>query len=55
MKTTDVIIKCPKCDTVQDAKVQHTTPFYTYIHTCKKCGYVIMESEFNIVENKTNK
>lgn len=40
-------IRCPECDKLQVARVQHTVPFYTFIHTCEKCGYVIMESEWN--------
>lgn len=40
-------IRCPKCNKLQLAKVRHTTPFYTFIHNCEKCGYTIMESEWN--------
>jgi len=40
-------IRCPDCNKKQSAKVKHTLPFYTFIHTCEKCGYVIMESEWN--------
>jgi uncharacterized Zn finger protein len=41
----DLII-CPECSTTQEAIVLHTVPFYSYVHTCVKCGYVIMESEW---------
>lgn len=45
-------IKCPSCDKVQIAIVNHTTPFHTYIHECISCNYVIMESEWDAL--KTN-
>lgn len=48
---TPQMIKCPSCDTVQAAIVDHTTfPFSTYIHYCEKCEYIIMESEWDLVE-----
>lgn len=40
-------ITCPECETLQTAKVEHTVPFPTYIHECKKCKHVITESEWN--------
>ena len=46
---TPIIIKCPACDAVQGAIVEHTVPFGTYIHHCENCKYIIMESEFNII------
>ena len=46
-------IKCPECGRVQFAKVEHTFPFYTYIHTCKKCSHVIMESEWIMLSKGT--
>jgi len=48
MKTEEFIkIKCPQCGHVQDARVKKTLPFYTYIHICEKCNYVITESDFD--------
>ena len=49
---TAVIIKCPECESVQDAIIEHTIPFYTYIHQCERCNYIIMESEFNQINKK---
>jgi len=49
-KQTTVSIKCPECNEFQNAKVIHSEPFYTYIHTCIKCEYIIMESEWNEVK-----
>lgn len=48
-------IICPECKEVQKAKVAHSIPFYTFIHTCVKCKYLIMESEWNKVEIKETK
>ena len=51
MKTGEhVKIKCPRCGNVQNARVKKTLPFYTYMHICKKCGYVITESEWDEVK-----
>lgn len=43
------LIYCPDCDSIQEATVQHTVPFWTYFHICTNCQYVIMESEWNRV------
>lgn len=44
------IIICPNCKTEQKAKVLHTDPFNSYVHTCK-CGFIITESDWEEVEN----
>ena len=51
---TKVRIKCPECGTMQDAIVEHTLPFSTYVHFCEKCGYVIMESEWEEIKEPKN-
>ena len=43
-------IICPECGLIQYAKVEDTIPFPTYIHKCEKCEYIIMESEWQRVE-----
>ena len=43
-------IKCPQCGHVQKAKIRKTFPFYTYIHYCEKCNYVITESDWNEIK-----
>jgi len=43
-------IKCPSCEKLQDATVEHTAPFWTYIHFCEHCEYMIMESEWETVK-----
>lgn len=48
---TNVRIKCPECGTIQDAIVEHTFPFSTYVHHCENCGYVIMESEWEEIKD----
>lgn len=50
MKTHKEHIWCPNCGKHQVAKVEHTNPFWTYIHECITCGYTIMESEWNKVQ-----
>jgi len=40
------LIVCPNCDLEQVAMVEHTIPFYSYVHICNECGYTIMESEW---------
>jgi rubredoxin len=40
-------IECPECHLVQEAKVGHGIPFNSYVHECKNCKYIIMESEWN--------
>ena len=46
MEYHEETIICPKCGKVQVAKVEHTAPFYSYVHECEKCGYTILESEW---------
>jgi len=45
-------IRCPECGCVQMAEVEHTEPWYSYVHHCEKCGYIITESEWEIVNNE---
>jgi len=46
-------IKCPDCGTIQDAIVEHTIPFHTYLHVCEKCSFTIMESDWDVVMPET--
>ena len=46
---TELII-CPECQNRQKAKVTHTVPFFTYIHTCNVCKYLITESDWEVVK-----
>lgn len=43
-------IRCPVCNIIQDAKVLHTAPWWSYSHECIKCGYLITESEWEVEE-----
>jgi len=45
-------IKCPDCGTIQDATVEHTVPFFTYLHICTKCDFTIMESDWEVVSTE---
>ena len=44
-KVHNETIKCPECGAIQLATVEHTKPWWTYIHECE-CGHVITESEW---------
>jgi Zn ribbon nucleic-acid-binding protein len=39
-------IICPMCEELQTATVEHTIPWYSFVHECSKCGYIITESEW---------
>ena len=47
-KSHKEVIVCPGCDNECNATVIHTVPFYTYIHNCNNCDYVITESDWNL-------
>lgn len=49
-ETHKELIICPECQHQWNATVTHTVPFFTYIHTCKACNYVITESEWEVVK-----
>ena len=44
-------IRCYECQHEQLAIVEHGQPFNTYIHTCVRCGYIIMESVWEQVKD----
>ena len=44
--THEELIICPDCLSVECASVEHTLPFFSYVHECR-CGYLITESEWN--------
>jgi hypothetical protein len=52
-KTWSELIRCPECKTDQWATVEQDdgVPFARYIHDCRNCGHVILESEWNRVSN----
>lgn len=45
-------IRCPKCDSVEEAVVEHHEgePWPRFAHKCGVCGYTIMESEWDRVD-----
>jgi len=45
------VIECPECGCVQEAWIEFPSdlPHAVYVHHCGKCGYIIMESEWNSV------
>lgn len=46
----NVIIRCPECGEVQPATILPTIPWNTFIHDCEKCDYIIMESEWDQID-----
>lgn len=47
-----VRIECPECHEIQAAEVEYLYNFWDiYYHQCIKCGYIILESEWNEVED----
>jgi len=42
-------IECPECNHVQEAIVEHTVPWYSYVHICTSCKHIILESEWKVV------
>lgn len=48
-------IICPECKSIQDAIVEHTPLWNMYVHECTECGYIIMESEWERVEDEKEK
>lgn len=47
-------IICPQCKSHEEACVQHTIPFWSYVHHCTKCGYTIMESDWEEIKAISN-
>lgn len=45
-----VKIKCPECGQIQHSTVKNGSPWPSYVHTCHKCDYIIMESEWESIE-----
>ena len=43
-------IKCNECGLEQDAEVEHTYPFPTYVHVCEDCGFIVMESDWDKID-----
>lgn len=46
-------IACPNCDAVQLAEVvlYEGSPFWAYVHHCETCRYIILESEWEKVDD----
>lgn len=44
-------IKCPECNEIQDAEVVHSRPWWGYFHECINCQHIILESEWERVNN----
>lgn len=44
------VIRCPACLHVQVAEAVKSWPWWMYVHDCSECGYTIMESEWEVVD-----
>lgn len=47
-------IRCPNCQTIEEAEIKESIPFNIYIHNCSKCDFTIMESDWEEVEDANN-
>ncbi|HEY0108015.1 MAG TPA: hypothetical protein VGB67_00220 [Fibrella sp.] len=45
-------IRCPNCQAIELATVEHTAPWFSYVHTCSRCNHIIMESEWDRIDRK---
>ena len=47
-------IECPRCRILNEAVVTQDDgdPWPSFVHTCERCGYIIMESEWQEVEEE---
>lgn len=55
IKIINTKIRCPECESIEDAEVILAFPWSSFIHDCKNCGYTIMESEWDVVIEESNK
>ena len=54
-ETHKELIICPECQHQWNATVIHSVPFFTYIHHCQACNYVITESDWQEVKSEIEK
>lgn len=47
-------IWCPECEHIQDADVLEAFPWNVRIKDCENCGYLIMESEWNLLKKESD-
>jgi len=45
-------IRCPNCGAIRTATVQHTYPFWMFVHHCDECDYNITDSEWERVDTQ---
>lgn len=50
MKKHTNLIECPECKRIQTAQIELTYPWFSYVHECTQCKYIIMESEWNKIK-----
>lgn len=54
MNTFKENIECPNCHDCQLATIIESLPWWTYIHTCTSCNYLITESDWHTVAKITD-
>jgi ribosomal protein S27E len=52
--TRFVIVMCPECGSIVEGKVERWYPWDIYSAECDNCGYIIMESEWEEINDKRN-
>lgn len=52
MKKHTNLIECPECKRIQKAQIELTYPWFSFVHKCTRCKYIIMESEWNKINFK---
>ena len=54
IQSQEETITCPNCDAVQQAEsvLFEGAPFWAKTHECTVCGYVIMESEWELASDE---
>ena len=55
MKSHIERIVCPMCGAIQDVVVEHTTPWFSFVHECISCEYIISESEWDSIDEEDKK
>lgn len=51
MNSHQETVRCPECESIEVATVEHYWPWPAFVHHCSKCAYIIMESEWERVND----
>jgi hypothetical protein len=53
-ETHQEMIVCPGCMSPELATVEHTVPWWSYVHECGVCRHMITESEWTRVKGENS-